>query len=247
MHERGESQRLLGTIGMRLVRTIALTGHHFCLFETDTCENFCVGGLKLRLYDRSETRRAEVRQRENPNNFRMTPGDLACSHVFYICPRPVVLVTVAHEGANNMFPMDLIGPTDSPWFSMALRSTSPAVELMKGSRRMALSGVPLSYKAAAYELGKHHRRTSIEWGELPFRTTRSVLFGLPVPEDALGVREVYAEEFHQVGSHVLFLTSIRRETPAPSKPGGEGGLQLFHAFSSYRQYLQQDAACGIGT
>lgn len=79
------------------------------------------------------------------------------SHIFYLCPRPVVLVTVEHQGAGNMFPMDLIGPTGSPWYSMALRLTSPAVRLMQEARRMALASVPFSYQSFAYELGQHHR------------------------------------------------------------------------------------------
>jgi flavin reductase (DIM6/NTAB) family NADH-FMN oxidoreductase RutF len=232
MHDGRQSGRLLGVIYLRLVRTIPLPGHRFCLFETTACDNFCVGSLNLRLYDLYETWRVERRRRRNPYNFFMTPVDLRCSHVFYICPRPVVLVTVEHQGASNMFPMDLIGPTESPWFSMALRSTSPAVRLMQQSRRMALASVPFRYKAAAYELGKHHRRTSIDWAEIPFPTVPSPLFELPVPEAALRVREVRVAEFHEVGSHVLFITSIERDTA-----GSEDGLQLFHSFSSYRDYL----------
>lgn len=242
IHERHKSKRLLGTIHLRLVRSIPLAGHRFCLFETSGCDNFCVGAVKLRLYYRLEQWRTELRQRRNPYNFRMTPCDLRCSFVFYICPRPVVLVTVEHEGAGNMFPMDLIGPTDSPWFSMALRSTSPAVQLMKQSRRMALASVPLSYKAAAYEMGKHHKETSIDWAELPFRTVPSPWLGLPVLEAALRVREVRVEEYHEVGSHILFITSIERETfPEHSREGADS-LQLFHSYSAYRQYLLQEGA-----
>ena len=189
--------------------------------------------LSLRLYYLQEQRRAEQRRRKNPYNFQMTPADVRASHVFYICPRPVVLVSVEHEGSGNLFPMDLIGPTDSPWFSMALRSTSPAVRLMQQSRRMALAGMPFAYQGIAYELGKHHKLSNIDWAALPFTTTRSPLFHLRVPDAALRVREVRVHEFHEVGSHVLFLTTVERETvPAVAK-----GPQLFHAFESYRRYL----------
>ena len=88
--------------------------------------------------------------------------------MFSICPAAVVPVTVEHEGAGNMFPMDLIGPTnligtgDSPWYTMALRSSSPAVRLMQQSRQMALASVPLLYDAA-YEMGRHHRKPSTDW------------------------------------------------------------------------------------
>jgi flavin reductase (DIM6/NTAB) family NADH-FMN oxidoreductase RutF len=235
MREQSRAAPLLGTIELHHVRTINLPQHQFCLFETIDCENFCVGPGRLLFYDWLELRKAQARQRKNPYNFRMTPTDLRCSRVFYICPRPVVLVTVEHQGKGNMFPMDLIGPTDSPWYSMALRSTSPAVELMKQSKRMALASVPVSYQAAAYELGKHHRMTSIDWAALPFPTVSSPLFGLPVIEAALRLREVRVEEYHEVGSHVLFVTSIERET-LPNSPRSP---QLFHRYSSFRRYLTQ--------
>jgi flavin reductase (DIM6/NTAB) family NADH-FMN oxidoreductase RutF len=232
MRQRG-SGFLLGVIHLRLVPTIPLGALRFCLFETPKCENYCVPAAALRLYYQRQRWRSWQRQRKNPYNFRMTLSDIRCSYVFYQCPRPVVLVSVQHEGSSNMFPMDLIGPTDSPCFSMALRSTSPAVRLMQQSRRMALASAPFTYKDTAYELGRHHKLASIDWTSLPFPTEPSPEFGLPVPEAALRVREVTVEEFHEVGSHVLFLTSVVRDTvPATARE-----LQLFHSFSSYRQYL----------
>jgi flavin reductase (DIM6/NTAB) family NADH-FMN oxidoreductase RutF len=233
MHERGGREDLLGVIHLRFVQSIPLPEHRLCLFEAPRFENFCVDALKLRLYDRYEQWRADRRQRRNPHNFLMTTDGVRCSHVFYICPRPVVLVTVEHEGAGNMFPMDLIGPTDSPWYTMALRSTSPAVRLMQQSQRMALASIPLSLKTAAYEMGKHHKKTNIDWASLPFPTAASPLFGLRVPVAALRIREVRVVEFHEVGSHIFFITSLEHETLAPL----DSDMQLFHSFSSYRRHL----------
>lgn len=237
IRQRDEPKRLLGTLHIRLVRRIPLSQHSFCLFEMDGCGNFCVGAVKIGLYNLSEKWQAERRQRKNPYNFQMAPLDLRCNHVLYMCPRPVVLVTVEHEGAGNMFPMDLIGPTDSEWFSMALRKTSPAIRLMQESRRIALASVPFEQKEIAYEMGKHHRKANIDWATLPFRTVPSTLYGLPVLEGALRVRDVRIHEFHEVGSHILFITTIERET-IPENPLDCGrSRQLFHAFSSYREYL----------
>lgn len=236
-----ESEQMLGSIELRLTRRISLPDHQFCLFETNGCQNRCVSAPNLQLYYLRKWYRTKLRQRKNLYNFQMTPADLRASYVFYICPRPVVLVTVAHGDSGNMFPMDLIGPTDSPWYSMALRKTSPAVRLMEESGRMALASTPFAYQQIAYDLGKHHQETSIDWSRLPFARKCSPEFGLPVAEAALKVREVEVREFHDVGSHILFITSIVRETTPRSDPD-TGGPQLFHAFSSYRQYLAMSKA-----
>ena len=228
MHEARGAKRLLGSIGLRPAGTISLPEHRFCLFEPSGYENYCAPALSLALYYLRARRRAARSTRRNPHNFQMSHADLRSNFVFYICPRPVVLVTVEHEGSSNIFPMDLIGPTDSPWYTMALRSTSPAVRLMQQSRRMALASVPFAVRDVAYALGKHHALSSIDWADIPLPTAPSPLFGLPVPDAALKIREVRVREFHEVGSHVLFVTSIERET----NPGNEGP-QLFHSFSPW--------------
>jgi flavin reductase (DIM6/NTAB) family NADH-FMN oxidoreductase RutF len=233
IHERGGSRRLLGVIYLRPVRVLPLPKHRFCLFETTGCQNHCVSTFGLYLHYLRERWRAAERHRRNPHNFEMTQADVRCSWAFYICPRPVVLVSVENQEGGNIFPMDLMGPTDSPWFSMALRRTSPAVALMQGSKRMALSSAPFAWKSIAYDLGKHHQKTTIEWDSLPFKTVRSPLFGLRVPEAAIRVREINVHEFHEVGSHMLFIASVLGDVPSPSWSNTN---QLFHAFSSYRQY-----------
>lgn len=233
MEKCGETRHVLGSIHLRAVGSIALDQHVLCLFETPGYENFCASAVGLRIHDYLVRRRAAATQRKNPHNFQMTDTDLHCSFVFYMCPRPVVLVTVEHEGRGNMFPMDLIGPTDSPWFTMALRRTSPAVGLMQQSGRMALTSIPLTCRDVVYRLGRHHSELSIDWSTLPFRTTASRLFGLPVHEDAIRVREVQVREFHDVGSHVLFVTSIESDTLRERVRDSSAPVQLFHSYSPW--------------
>ena len=98
---------------------------------------------------------------------------------------------------------------------------------------MSLASVPVQYQSMVYELGKHHRLPSVCLANLPFPVTLSPTFGLPVMKDALRVREVEVAEFHEVGSHVLFLTTLVSD----SHYEHSGRPQLFHAFNSYRKYL----------
>src|SRR5207245_8972809 len=95
--------------------------------------------------------------------FRMVRGELHSLFAFYICPRPVVLVTVADGEFANIFPMDLIGPVSSRHFSLALHSTSAAVPLLERSRHVALSSVPVEQSSLAVELGQNHKKLGIDW------------------------------------------------------------------------------------
>jgi flavin reductase (DIM6/NTAB) family NADH-FMN oxidoreductase RutF len=234
--EQAARKRLMGSIALRQTQDLTLPGHTFRLFEQKGCENRCLPALQLWLYHRLEERQARRRQREQPYNFQLVPSDLRALLVFYICPRPVSLVTVVDGERANTFPMDLIGPTDSPWFSMALRLSSPAVALIERSRRLAVASIPVSYKTIAYELGKHHSRASIDWTTLPFRTVPSTEYRLPVPEASIGVREVHVEECRPIGSHMLFITSVARESALDAAPDS---LQLFHIHGAYRQHLRR--------
>ena len=134
--EMGSPDRLLGTIHLRLVRSIPLPQHRFCLFETCGCRTYCRPAATPAISHLRRLFRAKPARQENPHNFEMTQSELECMFTFYLCPRPVMMVSVEHEAFGNMFPMDLIGPTDSPWFSLALRNSSPAVPLIQQSRRL---------------------------------------------------------------------------------------------------------------
>jgi flavin reductase (DIM6/NTAB) family NADH-FMN oxidoreductase RutF len=161
----------------------------------------------------------------------MAHRDRWAFEVLYLCPRPVVLASVAHGGASNMFPMDLIGPTASPYFLLALRRTSPSIAMMTASRRVALADVPLEDAAIATRLGDRHKKAQIDWDNLPFETDRSAAHGLRVPRRALRVRDLAVREVREVGSHTLFVTEVVHEECR------RDGLQMFTVSGPYYRYL----------
>jgi flavin reductase (DIM6/NTAB) family NADH-FMN oxidoreductase RutF len=214
-----------GRLRLTSEQAIDLGSRRLWLFHVTSSTNGCLPPLQV--YARELHDWWGRRKRANPYNFRMTAADLRAINVYYIRPRPVSLVTVVDGDASNIFPMDLIGPVSSGHFLLALRSTSPAIALMSHIRRVAVSAAPASFKKAAYALGAHHRERSIDLGRLPFPTVASPEFGLPVPADALVVRELAIRDIHTVGSHTLFVTDIVRETP------GKAGDALCHIASPY--------------
>jgi flavin reductase (DIM6/NTAB) family NADH-FMN oxidoreductase RutF len=103
------------------------------------------------------------------------------------------MVTVRYGHGSDYFPVDWTAAISSGHFVLALRSTTPAIRLIRNSRRMAVSAVPATFTTAR-----------------PFDTVTSMEFALPVPRDALLVREVEINATHTVHTHTLFVTDVVR-------------------------------------
>ncbi len=165
--------------------------------------------------------------------------------VFYICPRPVVLVSVKDGGMGNVFPMNLMGPIGKGYFAFALNSTRAAAPLVERTGRVALSSVPVEQASLAYRLGGNHKKPCIDWNQLPFASKISTSFGFPVPGFALRVREMQVEATRKIGSHTLFVArTIRDES-------WTDGTQVFVVHGIYQAWRQkmnraQPALSGAG-
>jgi flavin reductase (DIM6/NTAB) family NADH-FMN oxidoreductase RutF len=233
-NERCGEQRLLGEIRLRMIGTIPLGNEQLCLFETRGSRNHCVPRCRLwlRYLDQEYRKWRSARHSETPTP-QMPAAELRSVFAFYICPRPVVLVTVVHGRGGNIFPMDLIGPVGTRHFALALHNTSAPLPLIEQSRHIALSCVPLECSSLASDLGRNHKTPVIDFCSLPFATTASASFGLPVPRFALRVREMQIETMRQFESHTLLVgKTISNEFRAD-------GLQMFHVHGSYQMWRQR--------
>ena len=163
----------------------------------------------------------------------MVRHELHCVFVFYICPRPVFLVSACDGKSTKIFPMDLVGPVGLRHFSLALHAGSTAAPLLARSRRFALSSVPIEHSSVAYGLGKNHNRECVVIDEIPFETTTSPDFGLPVPSFALRVREMKIELVRTVGSHTVFLAGTVSDHLLAQ------GMQFFMVHGFYQAWRSQ--------
>jgi flavin reductase (DIM6/NTAB) family NADH-FMN oxidoreductase RutF len=163
---------------------------------------------------------------------RMSASDLRCLNAYYMVPRPVYLVSVEHGGRVNMFPMDLVGSIASGEFLFALRATSPSIELIERSHRVAMSAAPASLLRAVYDLGRQHGLNTIDISTLPFGVRSSSAFGLPVLADNGLVREISVRQVHRVGSHVVFVGDIEKEE-------GRTVDRLAHISAMYAEWLHR--------
>jgi flavin reductase (DIM6/NTAB) family NADH-FMN oxidoreductase RutF len=223
-----ESRRTVGMLQLQHARNWNTSGVAIGLFEVRHGTHRCVS-WPYRPWNRWLQNRV-MRRNTDPNNFFMPPEAVQQQMIFYICPRPVVLVSVDDGSHNNLFPMDLIGPVSSDRFTLALRSTSPSIPTMKSARRVALSDVPARDYATAYKLGIHHKNVKVEWDHLPFQIKRSRDFALPCPSIALRVREIEILDFDTIGSHTFFVTQIATE----HRVGHDA--QFFHTSGIYQHF-----------
>jgi flavin reductase (DIM6/NTAB) family NADH-FMN oxidoreductase RutF len=159
----------------------------------------------------------------------MTARDLRALNVYYMAPRRVYLIGVASGERTNLFPMDLVGRVGSGDFLLALRATSPAIELMETSRVIAMSAAPASYLRDVYALGAHHRVETIDVAALPFEAAVSRLHGLPIIPNGF-VRELAVVQTYRAGSHVLFVCRIEDEN-------GSTPRQIAHVSAMYAEWL----------
>jgi len=218
----------LGEVSLDLKESIPLGSDQVVLFGVRNCWNYCVPQHQLwSNYIRSACKHWRTKKSTDT----LTPLESHSLFVAYICPRPVVLVSVVDGNDNNIFPMDLIGPIGEQHFSLVLHNTSSALPLIDRARRVVLSSVPIEETKIAYELGKNHRQPGIQWARLPFPTTYSATLHLPVPKFALRVRELEVDCVRNLGSHTLLLARVLYD-----RKWSEGAqLHFIHGFYGIRR------------
>jgi flavin reductase (DIM6/NTAB) family NADH-FMN oxidoreductase RutF len=207
--ERNGDQCLLARIGLQRSETVSAAGQDLSLFQIRSCANYCLAQHRLWAHDLYHyfVRRRGEKNPEIPMSIRGARS----MNVFFICPRPVVLVSAMHGDTANIFPMNLFGSIGDGHFAFALNSMRNAAPLVERAGRVALSSVPFEQAGLARQLGKNHRLESANWDTLPFRITRSAALGFPIPEFALRVREMEIAAVRKLGSHTLFFARVIRD------------------------------------
>ena len=224
--------RLLGILRLTRTAPVAAPREPLALYHVVAGEHHCLRSPR-RSWNAWLQNRAMLKNR-SPHNPGMEPAAAQQLMIAYLCPRPVVLVSVDAPGHRNIFPMDLIGPLRrSGFFSLALRSTNVSVPVMCETRRTALSGVPACLKATVYKLAEHHKRPLDDWNELPFPVRPSREFGIPVVADAPNIRELAIVRHEEIGSHTFFLGHVvSEENPVE-------GMQLHHTAGFHQAWRRR--------
>lgn len=232
LSEAQPTEYALGSVTLETRDVIKLPADELCLFNVTGSASLCLPKTRLHLHYLYE--RVKLRLDRDPRNvYKMRPKPLFSMWLLYALPRPVALVSYADGQRSNIFPMDLIGPTDSPYFLLSLGQTRPSLPFIKNSGKLAVSMIPLEQTAVALQLGKNHRIDTADWRTLPFDTVPSHTFGLPTPSGALTVRELEVVEAHDLTEHTILIATTRHIEQRAS------GLHMCHAQRTFQHYLME--------
>lgn len=224
--------RLLGVLHLTREASVLAENTSLALYRVATGEHRCLAWPR-RSWNAWLQNRQMLKNRSS-QHFNMEIAAVQQLMIAYLCPRPVVLVSISAPDHQNIFPMDLIGPLGrSGFFSLALRSTNVSAPLMRDVRRVALSNIPATMKAAVYQLSVQHKQPLPDWHALPFPVRSSREFGIPVVAAALNIQELSIVHSQEIGLHTFFLGRIAADEHLAV------GTQLHHTAGFHQAYRRR--------
>lgn len=194
-------QKILGKIGLKWTQTVTAVHSDILVFEPRSAANYCHPRFHLYAHLLLQT----WKQRRSKSKIKLSPLEQLAMSVIFTCPRPISLVSVAHEGRENMFPLNVMSDVDDRYFAFALTACKLPAQFLASAGRFALSVTPIEQAPIAFALAINHNTYSMEFKDLPFPTRPSPKLGLAVPVFSPRVREMEIESVHKVGSHSLFV------------------------------------------
>ncbi|RXH54182.1 flavin reductase [Granulicella sibirica] len=214
--ERAGQRQVLGKIDLQYHSTVATSGPELRLYRATDCISTCLP--RHRRWIRSLYFAHERWQARRSGRPQILSLDNRCNEVVFLCPRPVVLVSLFQAGAGNIFPLNLMGRVGEHHFVFALNASKKAGAAVSNHSQFAISTVPFEQAQVVRDMGAHHHQTSIDFAHLPFSLHPSPSLGIPVPDFALTVRELQIESALPLGSHNFFIARIlgtQTQTSAP--------------------------------
>jgi hypothetical protein len=223
----GNPQQILGRIRLSFNEVISIGDSNFILFRVTGSANYCLP--RVRLWAHFLLEAYSQFRRNDPPDIRMTLVERRAAWVTFIRPHPVCLVSVGDESSGNIFPMNLMGDLGNGRVGFGLRELRVASRLVEEAGCLAVSSIPLSHFPVPFGLADNHRKESIVWDQLAFKTQLSPTLRIPVPLFATRVREIRIEKVCRLGSHRFFVGQIISDETRYAAPGA----YIIHGFYQY--------------
>jgi flavin reductase (DIM6/NTAB) family NADH-FMN oxidoreductase RutF len=200
------SNETLGEVALVLHATITEHGPALHLFRVQSASNFCLPPVLLVAHNLLRACSDFVRGKKAAAV--VSTLSRRAMAVAFIRPHPVALVSLQDNKGGNMFPMNLMGALANDRVGLALQVARYPSKLVARAGRIAVSTVPMAQAAVATKLHSNHSVESIDFSKLPFETSPTLQFGIPVPRFALRVREVEIEAVRPLGSHAFIVGRV---------------------------------------
>ncbi|MGC4100712.1 hypothetical protein [Ferruginibacter sp.] len=223
LNEKFAEKDALATLNFKKIRAAAgivyyegTTGKHRFL----PAFNQLAGNLYNRLYNKK------------PGNVFLHDNLYRQVQAAYAVPRSIALITVGEDDLFNLFPTDLHGQVNETQYIISLRTGGRALEQVQKAGRLLLTAVSSSAYQTAYALGKNHMQPLRPKNELSFSASVSENFKWPLPENAIGYKELQLQDAFVHGIHSIMLFSINFQQQLQP---GEGSLAHIHnSYATWR-------------
>jgi len=127
----------------------------------------------------------------------------------YSYPRSIIIVSYRDDDYYNIFPMDIKGYIqEEDLYILGLRTTNLTLNRMLKERKVVVCDTDAVDINTVYNLGKHSSKAPTAIADLPFGTTKSELFGFPVPDFTGSYKEIEIIMNRKMGYHMLMLGRV---------------------------------------
>ena len=133
--------------------------------------------------------------------------------VAYLHPRSVVLVTMRHEGAENVIPLDWHLPLSffPKLYGISLESHNYSSELIRKSGAFAVNFMSYEFEPQILTAGRMSGRSVDKFAVTNLARKEASSIDLPVLADALGILECKVVHTVETGDHTLFVGKVVHE------------------------------------
>jgi flavin reductase (DIM6/NTAB) family NADH-FMN oxidoreductase RutF len=227
-----DTGRVLGTLHLERKDAVVVDRASIVLYHVAGGEHRCLSRLRSAWNARLQNR--SMLKNRASGHLNTDPAAVQQLMIAYLCPRPVVLVSVQTTEHRNIFPMDLIGPLErSGLFTLALRSNNVSASVIRETGRATLSHMPAAMKPAVYKLSEHHKLPLAAWDELPFPVRPSPAHGTPAVAAALRIQDLAIVHSLDIGLHTFFLCRVVSEESLADD------VQLHHTAGFHQLYRRR--------
>jgi len=133
-----------------------------------------------------------------------------CSLFTY--PRKVVLNIVRSSAHFNIFPMDFFADfKKEKIILLGLNAENRSLNEIIKTRNMLIADLSSANRDIAYRFAGHHKKEILESESLPYKFFDSDKLKLPVPDFAIGYKEIELMKHIKLGTHYLLVGKVLNE------------------------------------